>query len=66
MYGGNKKNIMFENGLTDTEENENNFNLPKRRRRNICNTSDSESESIENDAENTKCNITWSSKNFMP
>lgn len=57
---------MFENGITDTEENENNFNWPKRRRRNICSTSDSESESVKNDAENTNCNITWTSENFMP
>lgn len=57
---------MFENGLTDTEENENNFDLPKRRRRNICSTSESESESIENDAQNTDCNIPWTSKNFEP
>ncbi|CAD1478543.1 unnamed protein product, partial [Heterotrigona itama] len=66
MYARNKRNMMFENGITDTEENENNFNLLKRRRRNICSTSDSESDSVENDAENTKCNITWTSKNFMP
>lgn len=58
---------MFENGLTDTQKNENNFNLPKRRRRNnICSTSESESESIENDAQNTDCNITWKSKNLKP
>lgn len=66
MYERNKRNIMFENEITDTEENDNNFNWPKRRRRNICSTSDSESESVKNDAEKTKCNITWTSENFMP
>ena len=66
MYERSNRNIMFENGITDTEEDENNFNWPKRLRRNICSTSDSESESAENDAENTKCNITWTSENFMP
>lgn len=66
MYIRNKKSIMFENGLTDSEENENNFNLPKRHRRYICSTSESESESIEDDAKDTDCNITWTSKNFKP
>lgn len=66
MYVRNKKSIMFENGLTDSEENENNFNLPKRRRRYICSTSESEWESIEDDAKDTDCNITWTSKNFKP
>lgn len=70
MYIGNKKNIIFQNEITDSEnnsneENENNFHLHKRRRRNICSTSESKTELIEDEAD-TYCNITWTSNNFMP
>ena len=30
MYERSNRNIMFENGITNTEEDENNFNWPKR------------------------------------
>ena len=71
MCTGNKKSNRFKNGLTDSEydenfENENNFNLRKRRRTNIIySSSESETESSE-ESNDTNCDITWTTKNFVP
>jgi len=62
MSTKHKKSIIFETEVTDFE-NENNIYRCKRQRRNICSTSESDAELIE---DNTQCNETWTSKNFTP
>jgi hypothetical protein len=69
IHTRNKKSIMFQNGITDSgndsnSENENNFHLCKRRRRNICSTSESETELTDDEAKDAYCNI-WTSNNFI-
>ncbi|XP_014483478.1 PREDICTED: piggyBac transposable element-derived protein 4-like isoform X2 [Dinoponera quadriceps] len=71
MFTGNKKSNRFKNELTDSEydenfENENNFNLRKRRRTNVMHSSsESETELIEG-SNDTNCDITWTKKIFVP
>lgn len=70
MFTGNKKGICFINGLTDSEydenfENENNFNLPKRRKTNVIySNSESETDLIE-ESNDTNCDIIWMKKHFV-
>lgn len=68
MSGRSSKRIQFLNGLTDSEndsesENVDNFTL-KKKRRYICNTSDSEVENNERD-NNDYCD-SWTSNTFIP
>ena len=67
MSPRSSKRILFLNGLTDSEnnfDNENeNFTLHKRRR-NICSTSESEAEELEEG--NDSYYDSWTSKTFVP